>query len=64
MKVPGPIEWLVIHSSLMAALSAVWAPVFGNNPAEMGLQGFLAGLLTGLPVYVWATMRRQRQGKR
>jgi hypothetical protein len=38
--------WLltVVHGTVVAVMSAVIAPAFGNDPEQMGLVGFMVGV--------------------
>lgn len=64
MRSPNPPEALVVHASNVAALSAAFAPLFDNDPATMGANGFILGFVTGLPVCVYAMVHRHRKGSR
>jgi hypothetical protein len=61
MRRTTPAEWLAIWASNQAAITSAIAPLFGNNPAEMGAIGFSIGLVTGLPVYLVAVVTRIRR---
>lgn len=61
---PTPIEWLAFYASGTAAQASAFAPLFGNDPADMGALGFILGFFTGLPVYAFVMVRRLRAGRR
>jgi hypothetical protein len=48
---PTPFELVFLNASIIAAESAAFAPLFGNDPNTMGATGFAWGLLIGLPFY-------------
>lgn len=58
---PTAGEWLALHACIQASLCAALAPLFGNNPAVMAAQGMFVGVVTGLPAYVYAVIRRGRR---
>lgn len=57
----SPATCLTIHAANVAALSAAFAPLFDNDPVTMGVNGFILGLVTGLPFYVAAMIHRSRR---
>jgi hypothetical protein len=61
VKWPTPPELLAIHASVLAAETAAFAPLFGNDPATEGAYGFIVGFVTGLPFCIAAMIRKARR---
>jgi hypothetical protein len=59
-----PTELYAIHAGMVAMWSAAFAPLFGNDPSGMGLRGFVVGLATGLPAYVYLLAQSHRTARR
>lgn len=58
---PGPLWILIANACTQASLSAALAPLFGNDPNNMGATGFDYAMLISLPVYACYLIGRRRR---
>ena len=55
---------IVCHASVVAAASAAFAPLYGNDPTKLGFIGFGIGLMTGLAVVAATYVVHGRMNRR